>query len=127
MDLHHPNYSTSKSKEEENAEDNVINILPRAVLRPNSPVLLDGEWRFFLDIEDKGLKEGWHSGHNYQHTAHWPGSIEEHISAAKGHPLLNAWQDKVVAWYEREFPLPQRVNGNTPRSLMNCRKIFYDQ
>jgi hypothetical protein len=24
----------------------------------------------------------------------------------------SAWQDQVVAWYEREFPLPERVNGN---------------
>ncbi|MGI8637931.1 MAG: glycoside hydrolase family 2 protein, partial [Segetibacter sp.] len=30
----------------------------------------------------------------------------------KGQQAVEAWQDKVVAWYEREFPLPVRVNGN---------------
>ncbi|MEJ7829672.1 MAG: glycoside hydrolase family 2 TIM barrel-domain containing protein [Segetibacter sp.] len=112
MQATHPNYSTSKSKEEINAEDTFINPLPRAVLRSNTPILLDGEWRFSIDREDKGLQEEWYLKHNYHHTAQWPGSIEEHIAAAKGEPSEIAWKDKVVAWYEREFPLPQRVNGN---------------
>lgn len=116
---HHPNYSTSESKEEIFAEDNFINPLPRAVLRHNIPVLLDGEWRFSLDPEDKGLHEGWKSGHDYQHTAYWPGSIENHIRAAKGHLSANEWQDKIVAWYEREFPLPVLVNENgSPHSVL---------
>jgi hypothetical protein len=59
MVLQHPNYSTSKSKEEVFAVDNFINPLPRAVVRANSPVLLDGEWSFTIDSEDKGLQEGW--------------------------------------------------------------------
>ncbi|MEJ7913636.1 MAG: hypothetical protein WKF70_10815, partial [Chitinophagaceae bacterium] len=41
------------------------NLLPRAVLRPNSFVLLDGEWRFSIDPQDSGLHEGWHLGHEY--------------------------------------------------------------
>ena len=118
MEAIHPNYSTSKSKEEIFAEDNFINPLPRAVVRQNTPVLLDGEWNFSLDNEDKGLLEAWHVGHNYQDKAHWPGSIEEHIAAAKGQQTTNAWQDKVVAWYEREFPLPVRVNGNGSEHAM---------
>lgn len=112
MLLQHPNYSTSKSKEEVFAEENFINPVPRAVLRPNSPVLLDGTWRFCLDLEDKGLQENWYLQHSYRDIANWPGSIEEHIAAAKGQHPENAWKDKVVAWYERDFPLPQRVNGN---------------
>ena len=112
MVLQHPNYSTSKSKEEVFAEDNFINPLPRAVIRANSPVLLDGEWRFAIDLEDKGLQEGWYLGYKYEETAQWPGAIEEHMAAAKGQELPAAWQDHVVAWYERDFPLPQRVNGN---------------
>ncbi len=112
MVLQHPNYSTSKSKEEVFAEDNFINPLPRAVIRSNTPVLLDGEWNFTLDLEDKGLQERWYMGYKYDHTAHWPGAIEEHMAKAKGQPMSVAWQDKIVAWYERDFPLPQRVNGN---------------
>lgn len=115
MVLQHPNYSTSKSKEEIFAEDNFINPLPRAVVRANSPVLLDGEWRFHIDNDDKGLQEKWYLGFKYDDTANWPGTIEEHIAAAKGQELPAAWQDKIVAWYERDFPLPQRVNGNRSR------------
>jgi hypothetical protein len=99
METHHPNYSTSKSKEEQLAEDSFINPLPRAVMRPNTPILLDGEWKFALDAEDKGLHDGWHIGHNYSDVSNWPGSIEEHIAAAKGQQETHCWQDKIVAWY----------------------------
>src|SRR3954451_4593232 len=108
MVLQHPNYSTSRSREEVFAEDNFINPLPRAVVRPNSPVLLDGEWNFAVDHEDKGIQEKWFLGYKYDDTAHWPGAIEAHMDKAKGQPTV--WRDKIVAWYEREFPLPQRVN-----------------
>lgn len=119
METLHPNYSTSKSKEEVFAEDNFINPLPRAVVRQNSPILLDGEWHFSLDPEDAGLQEGWHLGHYYQDTAHWPGSIEDHIAAAKGQQAGKTWHDKVVAWYECSFPLPVRINGNgTEHSML---------
>lgn len=112
MGLQHPNYSTSKSVDESFAEDNFINPLPRAVIRSNSPVLLDGDWKFAIDNEDKGLQEGWYSGYKYNDIAHWPGAIEEHMAKAKDQQYPSAWQDKIVAWYERDFPLPQRTNGN---------------
>lgn len=108
----HPNYGTSKSKEESLAEDTFINPLPRAVLRSSAFILLDGEWRFAIDTEDKGLQEGWHLAHHYQGKANWPGSIESHIAAAKGQGTAATWQDKVVAWYERDFPLPQLHHDN---------------
>ena len=117
MEITHPNYGFSRSKEEGWADETFTNPLPRAVIRPNSYVLLDGEWRFDLDTEDPGLLEGWHLGHSYEHTANWPGSIEEHMAAAKGHPVAK-WHDKVVAWYEREFPMPEQVNGNGARHTM---------
>ena len=117
MEITHPNYGFSRSKEEGWADETFTNPLPRAVIRPNSYVLLDGEWRFDLDTEDRGLLEGWHLGHSYEHTANWPGSIEEHMAAAKGHPVAK-WHDKVVAWYEREFPMPEQVNGNGARHTM---------
>jgi hypothetical protein len=118
MDAAHPNYSTSKSKEEIFEEDNFVNLLPRAVIRPNSPVLLDGEWRFSLDTEDKGLQEEWYKKHDYVDVAHWPGSIEQHITAAKGEQEGKAWTDKVVAWYERDFPTPVQVNNDTKERSM---------
>lgn len=111
MESQHSNYSTSKSEEEVFSEDNFINPLPRAVVRFNSPVLLDGEWRFAIDTDDKGLQEKWYAIHKYEDNAHWPGTIEEHMAAAKGEVLPSTWHDKIIAWYERDFPLPQRVNG----------------
>ena len=118
MEVTHPNYSTSVSKAEVD-DDSIINPLPRAVLRHNSFVLLDGEWGFELDPDDKGIQDGWFKGYPFQHKANWPGSIEEHIIAAKGQQAVKPWQDKVVAWYEREFPLPKTENGNgIPNSML---------
>lgn len=87
------------------------NSLPRAVLRPNSYWLLDGEWRFALDVEDRGLRERWYLGHAYGRTAQWPGSIEAHMAEAKEQQEVAMWTDSVFAWYEREFPLPRREGG----------------
>ena len=97
---------TVNPEEVVNPEESV-NLLPRAVLRPNTPMLLDGEWKFGLDPDDRGLSEGWHVDHAYQHTAQWPGSVEAHMLAAKEQPNSSSWQDRVVVWYEREFTLPQ--------------------
>jgi len=112
--VNHPNYGLSKGREENFYDENFINPLPRAVIRPNSFVLLDGEWRFSIDNEDKGEQEGWHLGHSYENTANWPGTIEEHIARAKGLVSGSSWQDKVVVWYERDFdlPLPENTTGN---------------
>jgi beta-galactosidase/beta-glucuronidase len=119
MEIHHPNYGLSKTKEESFAEDTSINLLPRAVLRPNSYILLDGEWKFKLDLEDKGLTESWHLGHPYEYTGMWPGSIEEHMKKARIEPTQKSWRDKVIAWYEREFPLPHlSTNNGDPHSLL---------
>lgn len=115
----HTNFGLSRSKEENTVEETVLNPLPRAVLRPNTHILLDGEWRFELDAEDRGLRDAWHLGHYYHHIAQWPGSIEEHMAAARQQQPGPAWQDKVVAWYEREFPLPEPVNDNgSPHTML---------
>jgi len=107
MEWNHPNYGLSISKEESAEEESFINPLPRAVLRSNSFILLDGEWNFALDSEDRGLREGWHLGHPYSRKASWPGSIEEHMALGRTESGAASWKDKVVAWYERSFPLPQ--------------------
>jgi beta-galactosidase/beta-glucuronidase len=111
------NYSTSKSKEESLAEDEFINPLPRAVLRPNKPILLDGEWHFALDPDDIGLHQKWYMGYTYRNTAQWPGTIEHHIEQLKGIKDEKTWQGKVVAWYERDFPLPQLTSNGAPSML----------
>ncbi|HUQ97008.1 MAG TPA: glycoside hydrolase family 2 TIM barrel-domain containing protein, partial [Chitinophagaceae bacterium] len=109
MEAVHPNYGLSKTIDEA-SETGIIQDLPRAVLRPNNHMLLDGEWNFALDSEDRGLVEGWYLGYAYNDKAHWPGSIEEHMASAKGQNITT-WHDKIVAWYEREFVRPE-LNGN---------------
>ena len=49
-------------------------------------------------------------------TASWPGAIEEHMAKAKSQ-CLKSWQDKVIAWYEREFPLPAQ-DGQTENTML---------
>ncbi|HEX6180403.1 MAG TPA: glycoside hydrolase family 2 [Chitinophagaceae bacterium] len=113
MELTHPNYGLSKSKEESGSvdgqwiEDNINEPLPRAVLRHNAFTLLDGEWKFELDPEDRGMQDAWHLGYAYEHTASWPGSIEQHMVLAKGQS--SSWHGDVVAWYEREFAYDAQV------------------
>lgn len=89
-------------------EQQSVNLLPRTVLRPNVFVLLDGEWDFSPDPNDEGLTRGWHLGHQFTHKANWPGSVEQHLSEAKGGALGRAWEDRVVVWYERTVSLPVR-------------------
>lgn len=85
-----------------------LNPLPRSIARPGEYELLNGEWRFDLDLEDRGLSEKWNLGHNYSRTALWPGSIEAHMAEAKdAQQQAPSWQDTVVAWYEREFTVPE--------------------
>jgi beta-galactosidase/beta-glucuronidase len=85
-----------------------LNPLPRSIMRPNEYELLDGQWRFDLDLEDRGLAEKWYLEHNYRRTAAWPGSIEAHMAEAKdAQQHTPGWHDTVVAWYEREFTVPE--------------------
>jgi beta-galactosidase/beta-glucuronidase len=96
-----------------------INELPRAVLRPNTYLLLDGEWRFAEDIDKVGLTEKWQNSHKYAYTAQWPGSIESHIAQIRQDNDGISWQDSVVVWYERDFELPARepATDNKPEML----------
>jgi hypothetical protein len=104
----HSDFSFTQDQEEARTAQEGSNPLPRAVLRPNAYQLLDGEWKFAIDLEDCGLREGWHLGHTYEHTAVWPGSVEAYMTDAKEQQQHTpVWQDTVVVWYEREFTLPQ--------------------
>lgn len=110
MEILHPNYGLANSKEETYTEDNP---LPRAVSRSNSYQLLDGEWKFAVDSEDEGLRHGWHLGHNYTHNALWPGSIEKHMEESRMGEGMRSWRDKIVAWYERDFTLPEKLDPSS--------------
>ncbi|MEW5930666.1 MAG: sugar-binding domain-containing protein [Gemmatimonadota bacterium] len=100
-------YGFVQDREAARAVQEYLNPLPRSVTRPDAYELLDGEWRFALDLEDRGLAGKWHLGHAYEQTAVWPGSIEAHMAAGKeAQEKTPAWQDTVVAWYEREFEVP---------------------
>jgi len=108
------NYGLSAAPEQ-NPTTEADNSLPRAVLRQGTHFLLDGKWKFALDPDDVGINEEWNEGHDYHFVAQWPGSIEEHIAMA--HAIETTWQDKVVAWYERTFDLPELV-GDASRNLI---------
>lgn len=97
-----------------------LNLLPRSVIRPNEFQLLDGEWRFDLDPEDRGLREEWYKGHPYRRTAIWPSSVEEYMAKAAEEaritgPLAQYTPEKVVAWYERDFTVPPQWLGDPER------------
>ncbi len=79
-----------------------FNPLPRSVLRRTPFQLLDGEWHFELDTENRGLAEHWNVHHDYKEMARFPGSIESYLIAAKKEAANLSLSD-AVAWYEREF------------------------
>ncbi|WP_342646026.1 sugar-binding domain-containing protein [Mucilaginibacter sp. CSA2-8R] len=105
-ELIHPNYSLTKSREESFSDEDALNPLPRAVIRPNSFVLLDGTWKFALDPTDRGMSESWYVAHQYNDSAHWPGSVEAHMATLE--PNKQTWHERVIVWYEREFLMPER-------------------
>lgn len=117
MDTTHPNYGLTKTREDILESTEALNLLPRAVLRTNAYVLLNGEWKFSLDMEDKGLQEEWYRDHTYPNLAQWPGSIEQHMALAK-EGSHTSWNDKVVAWYERTFPLPERNEAEKGHTIL---------
>jgi len=105
------NYSLTKSREDGYYDEHYVNPLPRAVIRPNDFVLLDGEWKFAVDADDKGLAENWYVKHHYSNTAQWPGTVESQM--ARQAPSADSWQDRIIVWYEREFPLPVLSDGQS--------------
>ncbi len=85
-----------------------FNPLPRSVVRRTPFQLLDGEWQFALDMENRGLAEDWHVRHEYARTATFPASIESQIENLrdKKKQCDESSYDGLVAWYEREFSIP---------------------
>lgn len=116
MSTNQSNFGLTISREE-NTPAAFNNLLPRSVYRPNSYMLLDGKWKFSLDLEDKGLSEGWHLGYEYTETAHWPGTVEDHMRQGKEQTASMPGPDKIIAWYERTFDEPER-NGSAEHNLL---------
>lgn len=103
-----PDYQLTQDRQAAMAVRSYLNPLPRSIMRSGEYELLDGEWRFELDLEDKGLREHWYLGHAYTQTAIWPRSVEEHLAAGQDYQQkTRPWHDKVVAWYERDFYIPE--------------------
>ena len=116
-DLAPANYSLSASPQEVLSAPEIANPLPRAVLRLNNYVLLDGKWSFAHDANDTGLNEHWAQGHTYEHSAQWPGSVEEHLAQARGLLGGAVWHDQVVVWYERVFNRPEVAEAQSHSML----------
>jgi beta-galactosidase/beta-glucuronidase len=115
--LMHPNYSLTKSREALFLnDDDYINPIPRAVMRPNSAILLDGEWNFEHDRHNRGITKNWYISHQYNDKANWPGSVETHLLNVDEPEKL--WHDKVIVWYEREFLLPEIPEADKDASLL---------
>lgn len=113
MDQPQLNLASTEIKEGTLDDVKDANLLPRTVLRSNAYVLLDGEWKFAMDPNDEGLDKRWYVGHDYAHTARWPGSVEAHMAHAKGEKQAATWHDSVVVWYERMFELPQSTEDQS--------------
>ncbi len=77
---------------------------PRSIVRPGEFVLLDGEWRFERDPENRGLEQQWYLEHDYRATALWPGSVVADVEET--HSETGA-PGGVVVWYERDFSVPE--------------------
>jgi len=93
-----------------------LNPLPRSVVRRNATVLLDGTWRFQLDLDDRGMDEHWYAEHLFNDTANWPGSIESHLSIAQQEQSSSDNdRDTIIAWYERDFTVPPEWRELTDR------------
>ena len=90
----------------ESAAEEPANPLPRSVVRRTPFELLDGEWRFELDPDDRGLREQWYSGHQYERVARFPSSVESQLLAVKDRRDVVVGAEQVIAWYEREFEVP---------------------
>ncbi len=120
------NFETTFAADNDDAHaiETPLKPLPRSVVRPNAYVLLDGEWRLAIDLQDRGLREKWYLGYDFPSTAQFPGSIESHMAAAKNaQQHTPAWQDTVVAWYERDFELPdRRISPRDRRASSSERK-----
>ena len=92
---------------------------PRSIVRPGAFVLLDGEWRFERDPDDRGLAERWYLRHDYSATASWPGSVAREVEGTRdggGAGVGDGVGDKasadhVIVWYEREFAVPEEWRG----------------
>lgn len=106
-----------------------INQLPRSVLRRTDFELLDGEWRFALDTENSGIIEKWFEHHDFTATAMFPGLIESQLAAVQDNrqeSSLYTDRDEIVAWYEREFTVPEEWNKSNKITQLTFGACGYE-
>ncbi len=109
-------WSFTQDRDAAQAVEAFLNPLPRSVIRRNATVLLDGTWRFELDLDDRGIDEQWYAEHTFRDTANWPGSIESHLAMVKDEQLCSDHPcDTIIAWYEREFSVPEQWQALSDR------------
>jgi hypothetical protein len=99
-------FGLTRDQDEAQAVARHLHPLPRSVVRPNATVLLDGTWRFDLDPTDVGLAEQWYLAHTFRETVEWPSTVEAHLATAQHQQHTSLASGQVIAWYEREFALP---------------------
>jgi beta-galactosidase/beta-glucuronidase len=100
-------FGLTRDQDEAQAVAHHLNPLPRSVVRRTETILLDGTWRFDLDLNDQGLTQQWYLAHNFPETVQWPSTVEAHLASAQHQQRTAPNSDQVVAWYERDFALPE--------------------
>jgi hypothetical protein len=74
-------FGFTRTRDDVRALEPYLNPLPRSISGSGRFVLLDGEWRFALDLDDRGLHERWYLGHGY--------SRGRLTAATRGVPILS--------------------------------------
>jgi hypothetical protein len=91
-------YTLTADREAAAAIQEYVGPLPRSIVRSNVYELLDGVWRFDLDLEDRGLAEQWYLSHVFTGTAIWPEAIESQMAEAQDvQRHTPPWQDRILA------------------------------
>lgn len=116
-----PNNTDSTNNGRQNARDVVtaaLNPLPRSVRRDGEYLLLDGEWRFNLDLDDEGRAQEWFKGHDYTSKIMWPSNIESVMNTAAqaiiaGHPEQLDMAEGTGQGFSEGYDKPDNVGKDT--------------
>jgi len=116
-----------------------VNPIFPSVLRKR--LVLDGEWQFRMDPEDKGQEEGWAKGEvDFPDTIRVPGAWEaqgfggEKIALRyQGTPVCLRGSYRGAAWYRKSVTIPAdwkgkrvwlKLGGVQPSALVWCNGVY---
>ena len=116
-----------------------VNPIFPSVLRPR--LVLDGEWQFRMDPEDKGQEEGWAKGKvDFPDAIRVPGAWEaqgfggETIALRyQGTPVCLRGSYRGAAWYRKSVAIPAdwkgkrvwlKLGGVQPSALVWCNGVY---